>query len=130
VKRALLQRFAQDLYMTGGNLVDAASGEEIAVTMELPSRNNARNVSDIPAGTYRCNYRFSESHNADKYHIDGVPGRDGIEIHTANWPEQIKGCVGLGTLISGRSTAAAESEIQRKLTRSSWRGLAAKTSSS
>lgn len=82
--------------MTGGNLLDA-DGVEICVTMELADRGNARDVSRIPAGTYVCNYRWSPSHNADKYHVDGVLNRDAIEIHTGNWPDQIRGCIALGT---------------------------------
>ena len=72
-------------------------------TGELPWRDNARGVSCIPAGTYQVNWRFSPKHG-DCWHIDGVPGRSDVEIHSANlmgnidegFCSQLLGCIAPG----------------------------------
>ena len=51
---------------------------------ELPWRNNEPEKSCIPEGKYRCNWRFSPKHGLC-YHVEGVPGRSNVEIHSANW---------------------------------------------
>lgn len=104
--------------MTGGNIVDAETNEELCVTMELPWRNNERGRSCIPAGTYRCCLRWSEKHQRKVYEICDVPGRSDIEIHSANWPEQLLGCVATGTAfgkIEGRRGISESKKALDKL---------------
>jgi hypothetical protein len=70
---------------------------------ELPQRENASHLSCIPAGTYSCTYRNSPKHGMC-YHVENVPGRDNIEIHSANWVGdvtlgykcQLEGCIAPG----------------------------------
>lgn len=50
----------------------------------------------IPAGTYQILFMFSEDFQQIMPHVI-VPGRTAIEMHWANWPKQLKGCVALGT---------------------------------
>ena len=64
-------------------------------TLELPWRDNKRNISCIPSGTYRAAPRFSEKFKWH-YHITGVTGRDFILIHPGNFYFQIRGCVLVG----------------------------------
>lgn len=53
-------------------------------TGELPWRDNAPGKSCIPEGTYAVTWRFSEKHGYC-YHVENVPGRTDIEIHSANF---------------------------------------------
>ena len=72
-------------------------------TGELPWRQNQNGISCIPAGVYTCKWILSPKHG-ECYQITGVPHRDMIEIHSANWMgdarkgklSQLLGCVSLG----------------------------------
>jgi hypothetical protein len=66
-------------------------------TLELPWRNNQRNVSCIPSAFYNVIPRNAPKFG-DHLHVLDVPGRTGILIHAGNWPREIEGCilVGLG----------------------------------
>lgn len=72
-------------------------------TLERPDLKNLNNVSCIPFGTYLCKYtrsnRFSAIAGKDyfTYEVLNVPGRAGIRIHSANYVEQINGCIALGS---------------------------------
>lgn len=73
-------------------------------SIELPWRDNARNVSRIPAGRYAVQWTFSPRFRREMYVLDGVPGRSGIRIHSGNlagdtalgWRSHFAGCIGLG----------------------------------
>lgn len=83
------------LYIRGGN-------HRPVYTLELPWRNNKRNISRIPAGEYRCvphgwqgNTKFKRT-----WRLEAVPGRTAILIHAGNTIEDTDGCilVGLGSM--------------------------------
>ena len=61
-------------------------------TLELPWRNNMRQVSCIPEGTYQVVRRSSPKFK-DHYHLLQVPGREFILIHPGNYTSQIMGCI-------------------------------------
>lgn len=75
-------------------------GPNVLHTVELPWRDNARQRSCIPAGSYRCalvnSPRFGRV-----YGVANVPGRSHILIHAANvggdvdlgWDSQLHGCI-------------------------------------
>jgi len=73
-------------------------------TLELPWRNNASQVSCIPAGTYKVIPRTSPKYG-NHLHVTGVNGRDLILIHWGNYAgsvnpktgtPDIKGCILVG----------------------------------
>ena len=72
-------------------------------TMELPWRQNQRNISCIPSGLYLLQLRISP-HFGRVYWITDVPSRSYILIHSGNWAGDIQrglkthtnGCVLLG----------------------------------
>jgi len=64
-------------------------------TLELPDKENKRRISCIPCGEYEVIKRWSEKYG-DHFHILGVPGRDYILIHSANFYSQLLGCVAVG----------------------------------
>ena len=75
-------------------------GSEVVHTVELPWRDNARQRSCIPLGTYKCaivkSPRFGRV-----YGLSNVPGRSHVLIHSANFggdetkgfDTQLHGCV-------------------------------------
>ena len=75
-------------------------GGQTVRTVELPWRDNARQRSCIPVGSYRCaivqSPRFGRV-----YGVQNVPGRTHVLIHSANfggdvdlgWTTQLHGCI-------------------------------------
>lgn len=79
---------------TRGELVDSA-GNHLCYTLELPWKDNQRNISCIPKGTYGV-----VRHNGTKYknvwRLLDVPNRSGILIHAGNTKADIQGCILVG----------------------------------
>ncbi|MBI3583204.1 MAG: hypothetical protein HY096_04545 [Nitrospinae bacterium] len=83
-------------YLTANNIV-------MSYSLELPWKNNSKDVSSIPAGTY---YGYLRYNHEDKWRIEllDVPKRDNIQIHTGNtvYPKPPKtkpdtiGCILIG----------------------------------
>ena len=77
-----------------------AFGREHCRSLELPWRNNRRQVSCIPPGRYRC-VMVTSPRFGRVYHVRDVPGRSAILIHSANlagderrgWTTQLQGCI-------------------------------------
>ncbi|MCU0949509.1 MAG: DUF5675 family protein [Burkholderiaceae bacterium] len=78
--RAALDDDAQGTF--GGLFLDGAL---LGHTIELPWRENARQVSCIPTGTYRVRWSRSPRLRRFTYEILDVPGRDGIRVHEGNF---------------------------------------------
>lgn len=73
------------------------------VTGELPDRANAKGISRINAGIYRCKRGISP-HNGPCYFVLDVPGHENIEIHVGNFCGDVaKGLVSnvLGCILPG-----------------------------
>ena len=74
-------------------------GEFQCFTLELPWLDNQQNISCIPAaGAYQGRKHKSPS-NGDCVAIDNVLNRTYIQIHSANYRSQIKGCIAVGDSI-------------------------------
>ena len=71
-------------------------------SIELAWKDNKKGVSCIPVGTYKWRKR-ARTNNIPYQHvlIEGVPGRDGICIHAANYAAgkkvQLRGCIAVGS---------------------------------
>ncbi|HKV74593.1 MAG TPA: DUF5675 family protein [Gemmatimonadales bacterium] len=65
-------------------------------SLELPWKNNAPQVSCIPAGHYDLQRRYSNSHHCEVFEIMAVPDRTDVEIHWGNWIKDTLGCVLVG----------------------------------
>ncbi len=59
----------------------------------------------IPEGTYPVIERWSEHNKANVLGLCDVPGRSDIEIHVANWPEQLLGCIAVGKIAGADSVS-------------------------
>lgn len=64
----------------------------VGETLELPFKDNAKNVSSIPSGTYEGYWRTKR-----KFQLKNVEGRTGIQIHLGNYLNEIEGCILLGS---------------------------------
>jgi len=72
-------------------------------TLELPWRNNQRNISCIPPGEYHVRKKVSPKYGK-VYHVQDVPNRSCILIHSGNWAgdvnkgyrTHVNGCILLG----------------------------------
>ncbi|HEX6462802.1 MAG TPA: DUF5675 family protein [Vicinamibacterales bacterium] len=87
----LLRRIKQNAYATYGRL-------DSFVTAELPWRDNAPDISCIPAGTYTAERYLSPDHGYVVFRLIDVPGRGYIELHIGCLPARdSKGCILLGS---------------------------------
>lgn len=130
MQRAILRRLETGDQGTFGQL---RLNDLTLFTGELPARENKNNVSCIPAGTYRCIFNMSRAFRRLMYLVDGVPGRSGVRIHSANYMGdealgfrcQLKGCIAPGmklgwmagqkaVLSSAAAVAVLEAEANRE----------------
>ena len=81
-------------YLDGGtNGSISIGGRVICHAIELPWRNNRRNVSCIPEGRYRLSLYASRKFGRCLL-VHDVPGRSGILIHPANDASaELRGCI-------------------------------------
>jgi len=71
-------------------------GCETFYTIERPWINNTPWISCIPSGSYICK-RYSSDKYRKTYEITNVPGRTHILFHSANYANEVAGCIALGT---------------------------------
>ena len=89
---ATLYRESDDGKQTLGRLV--IQGVELK-TLELPWRDNKKQISCIPAGTYICKPRTSDKYKRH-FHVLSVPNRSYILIHAGNTNAHTLGCILVG----------------------------------
>lgn len=106
--------FLMRKYQEGGcNGFLQIAGNPICFTIELPWRDNRRNVSCIPEGIYPLACRYSQRWG---WHLEvqDVPGRDLILFHPANDArKELRGCIApvmhlSGAGLGGQSRLALE----------------------
>ena len=94
----LLNRFLMSGVQTLGVLTainDLHQGVYKCNTLELPWKQNARQVSCIPAGMYDVVKRQSPKYG-QHFQLLNVPGRDMILIHSGNFTRDTHGCILVG----------------------------------
>lgn len=73
----------------------AMDGIPLCVTLERPWLNNQHDISCIPIGIYGFTKYLSPT-KGFVWITQEVPDRQDIEIHAANLPSQLKGCIAVG----------------------------------
>ncbi len=68
-------------------------------TLELPWKDNERNVSCIPQASGYHGIKYISAKNGDCISIPNVINRDYIQIHSGNYTSQIEGCILVGDSI-------------------------------
>lgn len=86
-------------------------------TLELPWLNNQKNVSCVLAGTCICKRQFSSKNGDIKqaFVLQDTEPRTEIQIHIANYPKDILGCIGLGVYFykNGRGVGSSKNAIKK-----------------
>lgn len=94
----LIERTKSTKNQTLGKLTANNAGATfICDTLELAWKNNASNISCIPTGTYEAKWTLSPRFMKFTYEILNVKNRTGIRIHSANYFNQLNGCIALGS---------------------------------
>lgn len=121
-KVAILQRTSSSDQGTFGEFVCEGYS---CFSMELPWRFNKKQISCIPAGTYKCQLFESPKFGRYLYRLEKVPGRTVILIHPANWAgdthkgfrTQLNGCISLGekvgTLEGQKALIGSKNAVQK-----------------
>ena len=81
-----------------GTLTYVVNGTSKTVaTLELPWKDNKKEVSCIDSGYYTNVKQFSAAGKLGKrLEIPDVPGRTDIRFHAGNYPKDTKGCILVG----------------------------------
>lgn len=74
-------------------------GKPLGVGVERPWKNNSDNISCVPAGNYTATLYNSPTHGR-VYQFNDVPERENIQIHSANFARELKGCLAPGREIA------------------------------
>lgn len=85
---------AQNLIGTYGALV--MNDNPLCVTVERPWLNNQNIISCIPRGITAHFIKYFSPKNGAVWICQDVSHRSDIEIHAANVPNQVEGCIGAG----------------------------------
>lgn len=100
--KATLIRLQDDGNQTLGRIYLHDGIEKVAEfnTLELSDKNNQKNISCIPRGTYNVRHRSESESGKFKYPhllIKDVPNRSHILFHRGNFNYQIQGCILIGS---------------------------------
>ena len=71
-------------------------------TLERPWKDNAENISCVPAGSYQFRRVFSPKHGLEVFQALNIPGRTLVEIHPGNFITDTLGCILIGTSFSSQ----------------------------
>jgi len=100
----------------------SVNDEHLCYTLELPWKENERNVSAIPVGEYKAILRYDKK-DQWRLQLDNVKDRDGIQIHIGNYTKDTKGCILVGLKRDEKEFTLSEStEAYKKLRRSFYGG--------
>ena len=112
MKLTIIRLEMTEIVTRGVMLVD---GSCKFVTLELPWRNNERNISCIPSGNYGL-VPHSGAKYKDTFRVESVPDRgDIICPHIGNAASDTQGCVLLGMQFSDFGIAPAVSYSSRAM---------------
>lgn len=107
MKEVLLYRTIISNKSTLGHLmvfdVNPTSGSKLIFeckSLELPPRDNMRNISAIPLGEYDMALEWSDRFQEELWELKDVPDRSEIKIHPANYYNQLQGCIALGDMFT------------------------------
>ncbi|MFK7997358.1 MAG: DUF5675 family protein [Granulosicoccus sp.] len=125
MKATIQREHYTDKQVTGTlTLKDGRKNIFTCKTLELPWRDNERDISCIPTGKYRALKRVSEKYK-HSYHIKSpgkqeVNGRSFVLIHPGNYYTDIRGCILIGSDFvdlndDGYSDVTASKKSVRKL---------------
>lgn len=68
----------------------------LCVTVERPWLNNKNGISCIPRGITAHFIKYLSPHNGSTWICQDIENRTNVEIHAANIPGDVEGCIGVG----------------------------------
>jgi len=92
-----------DLFRSDPTFPTADLGVKLSNALELPWRNNIKDISAIPEGEYRGSIR-TDGDRGWRIELKGTGARENIQVHIGNKPDNTVGCILPGT---GDSTDAS-----------------------
>ncbi len=93
-----IHRYIQDENQSSGVVTVFIDGQPVysGVSLERGWRNNESNVSCVPAGEYPLKLEYSPRFKKDLWELKEVPNRSEAKFHSANYWNQLNGCIALG----------------------------------
>lgn len=78
-------------------------GKQLSFSLELPWKDNQKDISCLPEGEYELAKRYSKKHS---WHLilKGTYPRELCLIHEANYVRQLRGCIAPVTTLDGTET--------------------------
>ncbi|CAL2055950.1 DUF5675 family protein [Tenacibaculum sp. 190524A05c] len=97
-KIEIVRKWQDDFQSSGTCTIYDADGFPLfsALSLERGWKNNQRNVSCIPEGTYPVVLEHSNRFKRKLWEIKDVPNRSECKFHSANHWHQLNGCIALG----------------------------------
>ena len=115
LQRAYFKQGTNGTLFASDTSFDSAQDRFLCHTIELPWRNNQRNISCIPEGKYEVIPRFSKKF---KHHLilKNVANRSFILFHPANDAQRdLAGCIAPVTYLSGIGKGVYSRDAMQKL---------------
>lgn len=110
--KVILQRVTPQVQSSNGTFgVWINDDRPLFVTLELPWEDNQKDISCIPAGTYKVVKQFSNHFQREVCLLYNVPNRNAVEIHIGNTVKDILGCIIVGMEYSMTDYAIVSSKI-------------------
>ncbi len=94
-QKMILKREFEDLFGTHGVLLFDDETPTGVFTLEEPWKDNQREISCIPTGTYKLK-EHDGTHFKDVWEVCNVPNRTAILIHAGNTIKDTRGCILVG----------------------------------
>jgi len=91
---SVIQRLTSSEHCTYGIWIN--DDKPLFATLELPWKDNQKDISCIPAGTYKIMKQFSNHFQREVFLLYNVPNRNAVEIHIGNTVKDILGCIIVG----------------------------------
>ena len=107
-----LIRHTSDLFGTYGVLIYGR--KVLCHTFELPWRQNSKNTSCVPTGTYPV-IKSNSPRFGHVFYLKNVPYREGILIHPGNTSKDTQGCILPGLDVDGAGVIHSRLAMQRLL---------------
>ncbi len=89
----IIRRLSDDGFQTLG--IATMPNGKVYHTLELSWKNNQKQISCIPKGNYKLKKRYSAKYG-HHLHVQNVPNRDFILLHSGNYHTDILGCLIFG----------------------------------